>query len=58
MLDGRYVPIEPNEQGHLWSEQLGLYLGTDNNRPRFFNDEGQLIPYQQRHRNGGFSAHH
>lgn len=44
LLDGRYVPIEPNEPGYLWSEQLGLYLGVYNNQLRFFNDEGQLIP--------------
>ncbi len=27
IISGKYQPIEPNEQGLLWSEQLGLYLG-------------------------------
>jgi Uma2 family endonuclease len=26
ITDGKYQPIKPNEKGHLWSGQLGLYL--------------------------------
>ncbi len=28
LVDGDYVPIEPNEQGWLWSNQLGAYVGV------------------------------
>ncbi|MDJ0729778.1 MAG: Uma2 family endonuclease, partial [Crocosphaera sp.] len=34
---------EPNEKGWLWSQQLGLYLGIDNNQLRFFTPEGKLV---------------
>lgn len=44
LLDGRYDPIQPNEQGWLWSEQLELYLGVHENRLRFFTSSGELIP--------------
>ncbi len=42
--DGQYYAIEPNEQGYLWSEQLGLYLGIFNNQLRYFTPEGELVP--------------
>ena len=44
LVDGEYQPLEPNPQGHLWSQQLGLYLGIDQNQLRFFTSEGQLVP--------------
>jgi Uma2 family endonuclease len=51
-LEGnRYIPLEPNEQGWLWSESLGLWLGTWRGTIeretaqwlRFYDAEGQLI---------------
>lgn len=44
LLDGEYQPLEPNEQGHLWSHQLGLYLGIYQGLLRFFTPIGQLVP--------------
>ncbi len=43
-MDGLYQPLEANERGHLWSQQLGLFLGVYNQQLRFFTPEGQLIP--------------
>ncbi len=50
--DRAYVPIEPNERGWLWSEQLevwvGIWEGTYRGRPRkwvrWWTREGELIP--------------
>jgi len=39
-----YQPIERNRAGHLWSEQLGLYLGVHENFVRFFTLTGELAP--------------
>ncbi len=44
LVDGEYQPLEPNIQGHLWSQQLGLYLGIYQEQLRFFTPEGQLVP--------------
>lgn len=44
LVDGEYEPLEPNEQGHLWSKQLGLYLGIDEGLLRYFTQEGKLVP--------------
>jgi Uma2 family endonuclease len=44
LLDGRYEPILPNEQGWLWSQQLELFLGVHDERLRFITPEGELIP--------------
>ncbi|MDZ8054351.1 MAG: Uma2 family endonuclease [Aulosira sp. ZfuVER01] len=43
LLDGEYQPLEANEQGHLWSQQLRLYLGVYEGLLRFFTPEGQLV---------------
>ncbi len=43
LIRGRYQPIEPNEQGWLWSESLGLYLGIHETKLRYFSADGQLI---------------
>ncbi|WP_017324256.1 Uma2 family endonuclease [Synechococcus sp. PCC 7336] len=43
LMDGSYRPIPPNERGHLWSEQLGLYLGIHDRQLRFFHADGQLV---------------
>ncbi|HEV3204326.1 MAG TPA: Uma2 family endonuclease [Gemmataceae bacterium] len=47
----RYQPIEPNEQGWLWSEELELWLGiwegeylrTHSTWLRFFDSKGNLV---------------
>ncbi|MDJ0617859.1 MAG: Uma2 family endonuclease [Calothrix sp. MO_192.B10] len=44
LVDGQYQPLEPNNQGHLWSQQLGLYLGIYDGLLRFFTPEGKLVP--------------
>ncbi|HYX16334.1 MAG TPA: Uma2 family endonuclease [Nostoc sp.] len=44
LVDGEYQPLQPNEQGHLWSQQLGLYLGAYQGLLRFFTRDGQLVP--------------
>ncbi len=44
LLDGKYHPLEPNHQGHLWSQQLKLYLGIYQGLLRFFTPEGELVP--------------
>ncbi len=43
LMAGQYQIVEPNEKGWLWSQQLGLYLGIDNNQLRFFTPEGKLV---------------
>lgn len=44
LVDGKYQPIQVNNQGHLWSEQLGLYLGNHHGLLRYFTAEGNLVP--------------
>jgi Uma2 family endonuclease len=44
LVDGAYQPILPTNQGWLWSEQLGLYLGVSQEKLRFFTPQGQLVP--------------
>ncbi|MGK7894493.1 MAG: Uma2 family endonuclease [Xenococcus sp. (in: cyanobacteria)] len=44
LIRGTYEPIEQSEQGWLWSEQLGLYLGIHQRQLRYFSPEGELIP--------------
>ncbi|MDD1463352.1 Uma2 family endonuclease, partial [Dolichospermum sp. ST_sed2] len=39
-----YQPLEANEKGHLWSQQLGLYLGIYEGLLRYFTPEGKLVP--------------
>ena len=51
---GRYLPIEPNEQGWLWCDELGLWLGVVDHKfveqtspvkvLRFFDETGRLLP--------------
>ena len=43
LVSGQYQPIEPNPQGWLWSQQLGLYLGIYQEKLRFFTSDGQLV---------------
>ena len=44
LVDGKYEALQPNAQGHLWSQQLGLYLGVYQGLVRFFTPDGQLVP--------------
>jgi Uma2 family endonuclease len=44
LVDGTYQPLEPNSEGQLWSQQLGLYLGVIQQKLRFFTAEGELVP--------------
>ncbi len=44
LLDGEYQPLQPSEQGYLWSHQLGLYLGIYQGLLRFFTPDYQLVP--------------
>lgn len=44
LVRGQYQPIEPNEAGFLWSEQLQLYLGVYETQLRFFEADGTLVP--------------
>ncbi|MBF2066434.1 MAG: Uma2 family endonuclease [Calothrix sp. C42_A2020_038] len=43
LLDGKYERLQPNAQGHLWSQQLELYLGVYQGLVRFFTADGQLV---------------
>ncbi|MEA5553182.1 Uma2 family endonuclease [Anabaena cylindrica UHCC 0172] len=44
LLDGKYQPLAANEKGHLWSQQLELYLGIHDGLLRYFTLEGNLVP--------------
>jgi len=47
LVSGVYEPIEPNEQGRLWSSRLELYLGVYEQQLRYFTQEGELVPLPQ-----------
>jgi Uma2 family endonuclease len=47
LIEGQYQPITPNENGYLWSKQLGLYLGILTNKLRYFTESGDLVPTPQ-----------
>ena len=47
LIEGQYQAISANEQGYLWSEQLGLYLGIFDRKLRYFSVDGQLVPTPQ-----------
>ena len=44
LIRGRYEPIEPTEQGWLWSQELGLYLGIHQQQLRYFTPDEELVP--------------
>lgn len=44
LVAGKYQPLTPNIQGWLWSQQLELYLGVDQEKLRFFTAAGELVP--------------
>ena len=39
-----YEPILANDQGWLWSETLGFFLGVEGEQLRYFSLEGALLP--------------
>ncbi len=41
---GRYVAIEPDSQGRLWSAELGMSLGVCDEKLRMFLPDGELVP--------------
>jgi Uma2 family endonuclease len=43
LVDGRYEALEPNERGWLWSQQLQLFLGVQDQQLRLFTPEGELV---------------
>ena len=42
--DGDYEAILPNAQGHLWSEEMELFLGIHDRKLRYFDPQGQMVP--------------
>ena len=44
LIHGKYQPVKPNEKGHLWSQELGLYLGIVQGLLRYFTPDGDLVP--------------
>ncbi|MEO0408285.1 MAG: Uma2 family endonuclease, partial [Cyanobacteria bacterium P01_A01_bin.135] len=43
LIGGEYAALKGNEQGQLWSEQLGLLLGVYEGKLRYFTAEGALV---------------
>ncbi|MGK7930914.1 MAG: Uma2 family endonuclease [Microcystaceae cyanobacterium] len=43
LINEQYQPIDPNEQGWLWSKELGLYLGIYEKELRYFTSDGELV---------------
>jgi Uma2 family endonuclease len=43
LVDGEYQQLKPNSQGYLWSQQLDLYLGIDEQQLRFFTPTGERV---------------
>lgn len=44
LVGGQYQALEPHENGHLWSEQLQLFIGVQNHQLRYFTSDGILVP--------------
>ncbi|UFP96289.1 Uma2 family endonuclease [Gloeobacter morelensis] len=43
LVDGRYESLHPEENGRLWSRQMGVFLGEQESRLRFFAPDGALV---------------
>jgi Uma2 family endonuclease len=43
LIQGQYQELQANQEGRLWSQQLGLYLGIHNSQLRFFTNQGELV---------------
>lgn len=44
LVGGIYEPMEPNEKGYLWSRQLEIFLGVEEEKLRFFTPDAELVP--------------
>jgi Uma2 family endonuclease len=44
LVGGFYQPLQPNDAGWFWSQQLELFLGIEQSQLRLFSPDGQLIP--------------
>ncbi|MBW4559822.1 MAG: Uma2 family endonuclease [Mojavia pulchra JT2-VF2] len=44
LVGSEYQEISPNANGWRWSQELGLYLGIDAGKLRYFTTEGNLVP--------------
>jgi Uma2 family endonuclease len=44
LLRGHYQDLQPDGNGRLWSQELGLFLGVQDQQLRFITAEGQLVP--------------
>jgi Uma2 family endonuclease len=47
LVGDEYQELQLNENGWLWSQQLGLYLGIHQSQLRFFTSQGQLVPISE-----------
>jgi Uma2 family endonuclease len=43
LIDGKYMPIKYNSSNLLWSNVLGLYLGLERDKLRYFDAEERLV---------------
>jgi len=43
LIDGKYKPIKSNHSNLLWSNVLGLYLGLEEDKLRYFDAEERLV---------------
>jgi Uma2 family endonuclease len=44
LIGNQYQQIRPNQRGWLWSQVLGLYLGVEAGKLRYFTLDGDLVP--------------
>ena len=44
LVGNSYQEIAPNAQGWRWSQVLGLYLGVEAGKLRYFTTDGDLVP--------------
>lgn len=44
LVDSEYMPIQPTAEGRLWSKQLQLFLGVQDDQLRYFLPDGALVP--------------
>lgn len=44
LADSQYAEISPNDRGWCWSEELGLCLGVEQGKLRYFTREETIVP--------------
>jgi Uma2 family endonuclease len=44
LIGSQYQEIAPNPNGWRWSEELGLFLGIESGKLRYFTANGSLVP--------------